>query len=166
MSTSEPDYIEYEYEAIDLTYTLEDREADDPMFIEFSCDAWDGYRFQAAFEFNQNMQEWFFSLSMLDFGLLIPRTVVKLDLPYAYRDYFRVIFIDQTDKHRRVGAKALGNDVEMTLWPGPDNPAYEPYEPDDREELYESPLETLQFEYEPWMRVIGRRPGTSLRRFT
>lgn len=136
-----------DYERVDLPrQRLRNRQ---PVWIQFVPEAWPDRRLEARIFWNPTERRFHIRVDLQNYGPIIPWSPVELDQPLLFRDYFRVIFHDPTGQSARVRPRNLGNPVDMTLWPGPENPAYEPYEvgPDDPYDAENPP--------EPWMPPLG-----------
>lgn len=131
----------------------------DPVWIEFASDAWPDERLQAMFFWNATTKRYSFKLHLVDYengneGKLLGWSPIQLNYPYfptELSEWVRVIFHDPTSSASRVTAGNIGDPVEMTIWPGPASPAYEPFEiPEGEEDEFD-----VANPPEPWMPPLG-----------
>lgn len=134
----------------------------EPVWIEFAPDAWPDQRLDARFTWNPASQRYSFSLRLVGYenrrdGEILAWVPIHLDYPYFpenLRNHLRVLFHDPTGTVEEVTPQNLGDPVEMTVWPGPESPAYEPYDvsvdelgvydPDDPPEPWMPPLDIIE----------------------
>jgi len=138
------DYIELPEEKI---------RAKDVVRHSFNTSKWPGKRFIITISWNNASQEFHFAIGLVGFGQIIPKSPVKLDQPYSYRDYIRFIFKDPSDKAKKVTPTNFANRIRATVWAGPESEAYEP--------VVEQTIEG-EIEKEPWMDWIGYFEGTDV----
>lgn len=141
--------VEYEY--LDLPEeTIRNK---DPVRHEVATDEWPGHRLITGLDWNNASQEWHFGVILDDFGQIIPRSPAKLNLPYSFRGYIRIIFRDPADRATRIKPINLAGRVRMTIWAGPESEAYDPV----IEETLLGPEE-----HEPWEDWINYEASTSV----
>lgn len=136
-----------EYEHVPLP--IDELRAHNPLWLEFTPDSWPGARLDARFLWSSTTERYQFTVAVANYGTIIDWSPVQLNYPYGFANYLRVIFHDPTGRTDHVTASTLGDPVDMTIWPGPDNPAYIPYDvqPGDEYDADNPP--------EPWMPPLG-----------
>lgn len=103
---------------------------EESIYIEFTLpNSYPTERFRFLADWNDVMGKWIFSLRWVGMGTILRR--MPAQLRYAFDDAVNpdrltLIFVDPTGAEKEVTPKNLGEEVYLTIWPGPLAPEYDP----------------------------------------
>lgn len=156
-SLLETDVPSDSYETVPIpTDEARDRE---PIWLEFVSEFWNNNRLQLRMFWNAGLGDyilWFETVQEESLGTLVGPTRLELHRPYQYRDWLRLIFIDETDSHREIRPSRLGDSIQCTIWPGPNNPEFEEYDAEPG-----GPWDLVNT-VEPWKPLLDYEPGAEI----
>lgn len=81
--------------------------------------AWPDQEIVCYFEYNDLMGHWVWQMETAAEGIVIPRSKVVLGRRYRKWPYMAAMFRDQHDTEDRVTTQNLGDQVVLTVLPGP-----------------------------------------------